>query len=122
MKKAAIFKIKAWLTVALGALFLFFSAQVMTIMGGELNSAGTVITQLFGLVLMAAGWGMVVSGDSVPGGSEALAVVLTDSTAMLILVMATSKGVFGGPGYALAAVYAGSAMLYLYFYLSSRRV
>lgn len=92
MENAAIFKIKAWLTIALGALFLFFPAQVVTIMGGELNSAGTVITQLFGLVLMAAGWGMAVSGDNVPGGSEALVVVLTDSTAMLLLVMATNKG------------------------------
>jgi hypothetical protein len=92
----------------------------MSAMGGELNDAGTIMAQLFGLIAMAIGWGMVVSDHPAPASTEALAVVLTDTVAVCLLVLATSKGVFGVPGYGLAAVYAGSAMLYLYFYFYSR--
>ena len=98
MEITLLIKVKAWLTVALGAVFLFFSAQLMSAMGGELNDAGTIMAQLFGLVAMAVGWGMVVSDHSAPGGSEALAVVSSDTVAMLLLILATDKGVPLTPG------------------------
>ena len=120
MSITLLIKTKAWLTVALGAVFLFFPALLMSAMGGELNDAGTIMAQLFGLIAMSIGWGMVASDHPAPAGTEALAVVLTDSVAVCLLVLATNKGVFTGPGYGLAAVYAGSAMLYLYFYFYGR--
>ena len=78
------------------------------------------MAQLFGLVAMAVGWGMLVSDHPAPAGSEALAVVLSDTVAMLLLISATNAGVFSALGYGLAAIYAGSTVLYLYFYFYSR--
>ena len=120
MEVSLLIKAKGWLTVALDSIFFFFSAQLMSAMDGVLNDAGTIMAQLFGLMAMAVGWGMIVSDHSAPAGVEALAVVLTDAAATFLLMSATLKGVFGGLGYGLAAVYAGSAILYLYFYLLSR--
>jgi hypothetical protein len=120
MSITLLIKAKAWLTIALGSVFLFLPAQLMSAMGGELTDAGTIMAQLFGLIAMAIGWGMLVSGHPAPVGTDALAVVLTDSVAVYLLILATNRGVFAGPGYGLAAVYAGSAVLYLYFYMYDR--
>lgn len=113
-------KLKGWLTIALGALFLLLPNQLMSAFGAELTDAGIVLARLFGLLAIAAAWGMVVSGHSVPAGSEALAVVFTDITAMTLLILASNSEVFSGLGYALAAVYAISSMLYLYFFFYHR--
>jgi hypothetical protein len=121
MELSTLLKVKGVLTVSLGAIFLFFAAELVAAMGGELNEAGVIMGQLFGLVAMAVGWGMVVGGHVAPSGSEALAVVLTDTVAMTLLVVATNKGVLGAPALVLAAVYAGSALLYLYFYFMGRK-
>ena len=74
-------KSKAWLTVALGAAFLIFPTPLMSAMGGELNDAGIIMAQLFGLIAMSIGWGMVVADHPAPAGTEALAVVLSDTVA-----------------------------------------
>jgi hypothetical protein len=116
MEPVVLIQIKAWLTLAVGALFLLQSTQVVTAMGGKLHDAGVVMAQLFGLVLLAVGWGMVVSPGKVPAGSEALALVASDIAALVLLVLATRRGVFGSLGYGLAAVYAASAMMFLYLY------
>jgi hypothetical protein len=69
MEPVVLIQIKAWLTLAVGALFLLQSTQVVTVMGGKLHDAGVVMAQLFGSL-----------------------------------------------GYGLAAVYAASAMMFLYLY------
>jgi hypothetical protein len=121
MELSTLLKVKGVLTVSLGAIFLFFAAELVAAMGGELNEAGVIMGQLFGLLAMAVGWGMVVGDHAAPAGSEALAVVVTDTVAMTLLVVATNKGVLGAPALVLAAVYAGSALLYLYFYFMARK-
>jgi hypothetical protein len=121
MELSTLLKVKGCLTVALGALFLIFAPQLVAGMGGELNAAGVIMGQLFGLLAISVGWGMVVGDHAAPAGSEALTVVLSDTVAMLLLVVATNQGVLGAPALVLAAVYAGSAMLYLYFYFLGRR-
>jgi hypothetical protein len=121
MELSTLLKAKGVLTVALGAIFLFFAAELVAAMGGELNEAGVIMGQLFGLLAMAVGWGMVVGSHAAPAGSEALAVVVTDTVAMTLLVVATNKGVLGAPALVLAAVYAGSALLYLYCYFMGRK-
>jgi hypothetical protein len=121
MELSTLLKVKGCLTVALGALFLIFAPQLVAGMGGELNAAGVIMGQLFGLLAISVGWGMVVGDHAAPAGSEALTVVLSDAVAMSLLVIATNQGVLGAPALVLAAVYAGSAMLYLYFYFLGRR-
>jgi hypothetical protein len=121
MELSTLLKVKGCLTVALGALFLILAPQLVAGMGGELNAAGVIMGQLFGLLAISVGWGMVVGDHAAPAGSEALTVVLSDAVAMLLLVIATNQGVLGAPALVLAAVYAGSAMLYLYFYFLGRR-
>ena len=122
MEITLLIKTKAWLTVALGAAFLIIPNPLISAMGGTLNDVGTIMAQLFGLVAISAGWGMAVSNHPAPAGSEALVVAASDVIALGLLVMAAGKGVLGGPAYGLAAVYAGSAALYFYFYLYSRRL
>jgi hypothetical protein len=121
MELSTLLKVKGCLTVALGALFLILAPQLVAGMGGELNAAGVIMGQLFGLLAISVGWGMVVGDHAAPAGSEALTVVLSDAVAMSLLVIATNQGVLGAPALVLAAVYAGSAMLYLYFYFLGRR-
>ena len=113
-------KAKGWLTIVLGAVFLMLPSQLMSVMGAEITDAGIVMAQLFGLLAIAVAWGMVLPRHSVAAGSEALAVVLADTAAMALLISATNKAVFSGLGYALAAVYAVSALLYLYLFFYHR--
>lgn len=114
-------KTKGWLTIALGVAFLLLPHQLMAALGAEMNHAGIVMVRLFGLLAIAAAWGMVLSGHVAPAGSEALATVALDIAAMTVLVMATNDGVFGSLAYAFAAVYGVSSGLYLYFYFYHRR-
>ncbi len=122
MALSTLVKLKGWLTVVLGVLFLFFASELLAGMGGELSGAGIIMSQLFGLIAIAVGWGMVVGEHAVPMGSEALIVVFTDAVAMSLLIIASNEGVLASPALVFAAVYAGSACLYLYFYFRGRLV
>ena len=118
MSPVLLVKIKGWLTLVAGVLFVFIPVQVVAIMGGELGDAGMIFAQLFGLVLLALGWVMAFTPHAVPSGSEALSYAGTDMAAIVLLVLAVNRGVFGPLGFALAAVYALSACLFIYCYLA----
>ena len=120
MRMSLIIKFKGWITLLVGVLFALFPVQVITVMGGDLGDAGIVITRLFGLVLLAAGWAMARTPGAVPGGSEAVGYAVTDTLAVVVLVLAGNKGVFGVIGYVLAAVYAISACIFTLCYLQGR--
>tara|TARA_R100001039_G_C1852804_1_gene113792 strand:- start:475 stop:867 length:393 start_codon:yes stop_codon:yes gene_type:complete len=120
MKISQLIVVKAWLTIGLGLLFLCLPAQLFSWLGGDLGAAGTVMAQLFGLLAIAVGWGMRGASKTPPAGTEALTVALCDSLAVLLLVLATSRGVFAAQGYILAAVYVGSAVLYLFLFFGAR--
>ena len=115
-----VIKIKGWVTLVAGAIFLLATEQFAQIMGASLGEAGTVMMQLVGLVLVAVGWSLVVSPVEVTSGSKSLAFALTDILAVAILLWAINKGLFGAMAYELAFVYGISACVFLYKILFSK--
>ena len=77
MNLSLVIKIKGWVTLVAGAIFLLAPEQFAVIMGTTLGEAGAVMTQLFGLVLIAFGWALVVSPNEVTDGSKSLVIAMT---------------------------------------------
>lgn len=114
MNLSLVIKAKGWVTLAAGAIFLLAPEQFAVIMGATMGEAGVLMTQLFGLVLVAVGWSLVASPVEVTAGSKSLAFALTDTVAIVLLVWAINKDVFGVFAYELAAVYGISACIFFY--------
>jgi|TARA_E500000305_G_C4029663_1_gene244250 hypothetical protein len=105
---------KAWLTIVVGLAFLLLPVQVFVLLGADLVGAGQIMTQLFGLLAIAVGYGMLQPGHPLPAGREALVTACSDIVAVFLLINAVGRDVFGALGYLLVAVYLVSALLYLY--------
>ena len=117
MNLSLVLKIKGVVTVLAGLLFALVPTQLLSSLGSDLGSAGTLMTQLFGLILIAVGWALVVSPTAVAAGSTSLIFATTDAVAVVLLAMSVNSGLLEALGYGLAAVYAVSAAVFTYYYL-----
>jgi hypothetical protein len=122
MNAVPIIKFKGWVMLAAGALLLLLPVQAIGFTGGTLGPAGTLFTQLYGLVLLAQGWSMAMVCTAPPSRSECGAYVVTDIIAATLLMVAQRNGAFGALIYALIVPYAFSALLFSYCYLSAGKL
>ena len=120
MNLSLVLKIKGVVTVLAGLLFALAPTQLLSSLGSDLGSAGALMTQLFGLILIAVGWALVVSPTAVAAGSTSLVFAITDSVAVVLLAMSVNSGLLGALGYGLAAVYAVSAIIFSYNHLRQK--
>jgi hypothetical protein len=118
MTLSLLIKIKGWVTAGAGIVFLIVPLQFFSIvMDASLGDAGVTITRLFGLVLMALGWGLAIYPNNITAGSMSLVIALTDILAVVLLLWSINMEVFGVFGYELVLLYALSAVLFIFKYL-----
>jgi hypothetical protein len=118
MTLSLLIKIKGWVTAGAGIVFLIVPLQFFSIvMDASLGDAGVTITRLFGLVLIAFGWGLAIYPNNITAGSMSLVIALTDILAVVLLLWSINMEVFGVFGYELVLLYALSAVLFIFKYL-----
>lgn len=122
MNVVPIIKFKGWVMLAAGALLVLLPVQAIGFAGGTLGPAGTLFTQLYGLVLLAEGWSMAMACTAPPPRSVCGAYVVTDIIAAVLLILAQRNGVFDALIYVLIVPYAFSASLFSYCYLSAGKL
>lgn len=112
-------KIKGWVTISAGFIFVFFQTPYSAlILGTEFNEPGIIFNQLFGLMLIAVGWALTSSPNAFITGSKALVFSITDLIASAILIWAIQQKIFAPLTLSLVAIYLVSALIFIKGWIS----